>query len=150
MRQSHPLDPGPRSRVWWLMLASVALTGCASPVGTVTGKVTVKDKPVAGAELSFEPADREDEHYFGVANNEGAYQVSYRTKRGLPLGRYRVVVSRYLWRGKPLPPGEGSEALRHDQHAVRESYLFEKDIAAGVNPIDFELTQGKKIEQVKE
>jgi hypothetical protein len=124
----------------------LVLTGCAAPVGRVTGKVTWKGQPVAGAELAFHPEKDPTDHFSGLCGDDGTYRVTYRTGNGLPPGRYRVVVTRFLTSdGKPVPAGEPGEVLKTAGRAVKKSYAFEKEVAAGENPVDFELTQGKEV-----
>lgn len=128
-----------------LLVGGVVLAGCGTPVGRVTGKVTHKDQPVAGAELVFQSEAKKDEQFFGNAGDDGTYQVSYRTYNGLPVGRYQVTVRHYtLPNGKPLPPGEAGAALKSDEKAVERVYVFTKEIVTGTNAVDFELTKGKK------
>jgi hypothetical protein len=48
--------------------------------------------------------------------------------------------------GKPLPAGEESTVIKTQGRAVKHAVVFEKEIVAGANAIDFEMTQGKKID----
>ena len=83
------------------------LAGCGTPSGQVSGKVTFKDQPAAGAELKFESASNAEEQFFGIAGDDGAYALSYRTLDGLPPGRYVVTITHFtLPGGRPLPSGE--------------------------------------------
>lgn len=131
----------------WLWLGVfLCLSGCGSSVGKATGRITLGGKPVAGAEIVFTSAANENQEFFGLAGDDGNYQVSYRELRGLPVGHYRVTVSRYtLPNGKPLPEGEAGEVLKSDGRAAKQTYVFEKDIGAGSNTVDFELNEGKKV-----
>ncbi|MSQ93597.1 MAG: hypothetical protein EXR98_03470 [Gemmataceae bacterium] len=123
----------------------VALAGCSGSGGKVTGFVTFDNKPVDRADVVFELLDDQDERYFGASNEAGEYLLDYRAKAGMPVGRYRALVTRYtLPGGKPLPPGEQGAVMKHTDEAVRQSYSFEVDINAGANKADFELTRGKK------
>lgn len=128
-----------------LLLASglVWLAGCGTPTGQVTGTVTWKQKPVAGAELVFEAVNKPEDQFFGLAADNGVYQVSYRTYKGLPIGRYKITVTRYsLPDGRPVPEGEKGAVLKSQDKLVKSVFTFEKDIGSGANQIDLELTAG--------
>lgn len=130
-----------------LLLASglVWLSGCGTPTGQVTGTVTWKQKPVAGAELVFEAVNKPDDQFFGLAADNGVYQVSYRTYKGLPIGRYKVTVTRYsMPDGRPVPEGEKGAVLKSQDKVVTSLFTFEKEIVSGSNQIDLELTAGAK------
>ena len=123
----------------------LALGGCGPPSGQVAGKVTFKGQPAAGAELKFQSASNADEQFSGIAGDDGAYVLSYRTLEGLPPGRYNVTITHFtLPGGKPLPAGEAGEVLKSAEKAVKANYVFEQEIVAGPNSIDFELTKGQK------
>jgi hypothetical protein len=129
----------------------LALLGCGTPTGRPAGKITLRDRPVAGADLVFEFEQNPDERYFGLSDTTGAYHVSYGTKAGLPVGRYKVIiVHQTLPGGKPLPAGEEGDTLKSEGRTIQLSYRFEKDIQAGANAIDFELSQGMKLPTPRE
>ena len=99
----------PRSRLAsaGLLLACLALAaGCGSKPparGIVKGRVTLGDKPVAGASVFFENAEA------GVAVNApldatGHYEAKTYQGVGLPPGRYKVAVVP----GGVMEPGEES------------------------------------------
>lgn len=123
------------------------LSGCgASPTGQVTGTVILYQKPVAGAELVFEAVDNPHEQYFGASGDDGQYRVSYRTKKGLPVGTYKVTVTRYsLPEGRPFPTGEEGAVLRSQGVGIKKSFAFETPIVAGPNTVDFVLTSGQEV-----
>ena len=128
------------------VLGVVLLVGCGSPSGRATGKVTFQSRPVAGAELVFQSEANPDDRCFGVSDDGGAYHLSYGPRGGLAVGRHQVTIVRYtLPGGKPLPAGEAGDALKDDGKAVKQAFVFEKDIAAGTNTVDFDLAKGKKL-----
>ncbi len=130
--------------VWVILLTSLA--GCSKPVGQVTGKVTLKGEPVAGADVMFQSVAEANDQFFGNSGEGGAYAVSYREYKGLPVGSYRVVVTRFTQTdGKSLPGGEQGRVLKTTGNVAKKAYQFEKEIAAGDNTLDFELTQGKVV-----
>jgi hypothetical protein len=135
-----------RSAACALCAALVLAAGCGRPVAQSTGKVTLKGAQVPGAEVAFESPSAPEDAAYGTSGNDGTYTLSYRKDNGLPPGKYRVTVTRYtLPNGKPLPPGEEGATLRGDEtKVVRHAVVFDKDLAAGANGIDLELSEGRK------
>jgi hypothetical protein len=128
------------------VFGAVLLVGCGTPSGRAKGKVTFQNQPVAGAELVFQSEANPDERCFGVSDDGGAYHLSYGPRGGLAVGRHQVTIVRYtLPGGKPLPAGEAGDALKDDGKAVKQAFVFEKEIASGANTVDFDLAQGKKL-----
>lgn len=127
-----------------LLTGLMFLAGCSAPVGQISGSVNKKGKAIPRAELAFESTDKPDVQYFGISDEAGAYAVSYRTQRGMTPGRYLVTITHHtLPNGKPLPAGEEGEAIKTAEKAVKHVLLFEIDVAAGPNKVDFDLSQGK-------
>lgn len=128
----------------------VALGGCGGAVGQPTGKIVWNGQPVAGAELMFE-SDRDAAlQFFGRSGDDGVYQLSYRTFKGVPVGHYKVTVTgTFLPGGKPLPTGEAGVALRSSGKAARRAFLFERDVAAGSSTIDLDLGKAAKTVDLK-
>jgi hypothetical protein len=129
-------------------LFAVLAAGCSAPLATVSGNVTLKGAPVPEAVLSFQPSSNPDDAFPGTALDSGEYRLSYRDADGMPPGRYRVTVTRAFVRGgKTAPGGEEGEELKANGRALTETYSFEKDVAAGPNTIDFELSQGTRVKE---
>ena len=149
MREKCSLGGFARWRIAVFGLILVALVpGCGPSVGQVQGKITFKQQPVTSAELLFLSEANPDQQFSGIARPDGTYQVSYRTFKGLPVGRYSITITRHvLPGGKALPEGEKGAVLKQSGQALKETYVFEKDIAAGANTLDFELQAGKKIKE---
>ena len=87
-----------------LMCLATLAAGCSrgnsnSTVFPVQGTVLVKGKPAAYAKVSFIPVDenvKETSSAYGVANEDGKFQLSMRTPQdGARAGEYYVAVS---WR----------------------------------------------------
>lgn len=123
----------------------LAAAGCGGTTGQPAGKVTWNHQPVSGAEIAFEPEAGPESAAFGSSGEDGTYRLEFRKGTGLPTGRCKVTITRYtLPNGKPLPEGEEGAALRGDEDKVRRhTVVFDKEIAAGPNALDFELTEGK-------
>lgn len=123
----------------------LGLAGCGTPTGQVTGKVFWNQKPVPRAELLFEATADAQLQFFGNSDEEGKYHVSYRTFKGLPVGRYKVTITNYtLPGGKPLPEGEKGRVLIDGGKAVQTAFTFEENISQGMQTLDFELSRGQK------
>jgi hypothetical protein len=134
-----------------LLLGMFCCVGCGEPVGQVTGLVTWKKQPVVGAELVFQSSSKPEETFSGNSGEGGKYQISYRTHKGLPVGAYKITITRYTAPGgKDLPAGEQGDVLKSQGKAVRQAFAFEKTITAGANAIDFELSEGKKVQLPQE
>jgi len=126
-------------------LACCLLAGCGSAAGQVSGKITFKSQPVPDARIAFKSLAEADHEFFGVSNENGEYQVSYRTFKGLPAGRYTVTINRHVLRGgKSIPTGEKGISLIDAGKTIQQAFTFEKDIVAGANTLDFELSTGTK------
>lgn len=125
----------------------LAVVGCGGATGQATGKVTRDGKPVPDAEITFTSVTDSQATVHGASGPDGVYYLSYITDGGIPPGKYKVTVAFYTLRnGKPLPGGEEGAALRGDEEKVtRHSFEFDRNIAAGGNPHDFELTEGRKV-----
>ncbi len=127
----------------FLAAAVLLLSGCGSSVGRVSGKVTLDNQPLPGADLVFQRADDPGQRFVGNSLESGDYQVDYLSKGGLPPGRYQVTVTWWTTRdGQPVPPGEEGESLKDEGLAVTKAVTFTHDISAGSNAIDFELSKG--------
>lgn len=132
-------------------LLAVFSSGCGTSVGTVGGKVTLKSQPVTAGEIVFRSREVAENEFFGEIIQDGTYHVSYRTKGGLPPAKYEISITHYTQRnGKPLPEGEKGVVLRSEGRVRKNLYVFEKDIAAGKNELDFELTLGKKTKLIED
>lgn len=92
--------------------------GCSSKakLNSVTGKVTLDGKPVAGVIVGFWPADpgaKLTANNFGrvVTNESGEFSVTGDETSGFATGEYRISCSRIMdAKGVPQPdakPGEG-------------------------------------------
>jgi hypothetical protein len=86
---------------------AVLLAGCSGePVGYVSGKVTLNDRPVTEGSVVFENAEA------GISvsvplQSDGSYEVRTYDRKGLPPGSYKVAVT-------PATMGEGKTPLAVD------------------------------------
>jgi hypothetical protein len=128
-----------------LLSALSMLPGCGSPAGQVEGTVTLNQKPVADAEFLFESTADAHEQFFGTSNIDGWFTVSYRTKKGMPVGTYRVIVTQHTLKKGTMPTGEHAAILKGQGATVKVCHAFERTIAAGMNNLRFELSEGTKV-----
>lgn len=82
-----------------LLTVGIALTGCSSssrpPTYPVTGTVSLQGKPVAGAAVTFVPADTEGEAASAITDSDGKYALTtWEAGDGARPGQYRVKVSK--------------------------------------------------------
>lgn len=133
-----------------MLLGLVA--GCGGePTGQVTGRVMYNGQRAAGASVLFIAANDEQRQFAGVSGRSGEYYFTYPEVRELPVGRYKVTITvPTIPSGIPLPPGEHTQALKAAGEVAMTPFLFEKDVVAGLNTLDFELTQGAKQEAAAE
>lgn len=131
-----------------LLLVAPLAVGCGASLGQATGKVTWKGTAAARADVVFAPEADPDAAVYGVTVADGSYHLDYARKRGILAGKCKVTVTWFTLRdGKPLPDGEAGAALRGDDaKVVRHVYQFEKDVAAGLNAFNFELTEGRPVQ----
>jgi hypothetical protein len=155
----------PRAAVGFAALM-LGLAGCGGDQGSdvplvpALGKVTLDGKPLADANLVFIPIGSTK----GGGGNakttaEGSYSVATPLgEPGLPVGEYKVVISKMeLANGavpptssdKPLPGGTKDEQLS-PTYADRDGTILRATVAAGEGkPIDFELKPGKRNSEVR-
>jgi hypothetical protein len=125
----------------------VFISGCAQPVGKVSGTVTLNQKPLPDADLLFESIANPSEQFMGTSGADGKYVLSYRGKSGMPPGAYHVLVTYHTVVGSknPLPGGEQGAVIRNQGAGSKRSVSFEKDIVEGNNELSFEITSGTKV-----
>ena len=149
-RESHRFVNGGTAAGFCVLLSVLLLAGCGGSA-VVTGKVTAKGENVVESELEFEPMGESSEgNFYGLTDAKGTLLMDYKNAGGLPAGRYKITVTRFLQHnGDQLPAGEEGQTMKFDGRAIRHTFVFEKDIASGENAINFELSEGKFVPQKK-
>lgn len=135
-----------------LTLSILALTGCGGdPKGPelvpVRGVVKWKGSPLAGAKLTFIPmGDTQGNGGSAVTNAEGAYEVTYvRGGEGLPVGQYKVAISKRVMPDGSAPPEDVPEIESPARETLpasissQEQTRVTRTVAAGGAPVDFTL-----------
>jgi hypothetical protein len=124
-------------------------------MGTVTGKVTLDGKPHANAVVSF---NSDAGSATGTTDANGQYELAYTDKKGAPVGHYKVSVTTM----PPATSGPDISQLPSDSPEYAKAIAsggnyktdwkepipakfntqttIEKDVKAGSNVIDIELT----------
>ena len=134
-----------RLAVWMpVALLVAAAGGCGEPAAQVQGRVTHNGSPVAGADVMLAGAEDGGRQFFGTTGEDGTIYVSYGEQSGIPPGAYVVRITHAMLRnGSPLPPGEEGEALRNSLRAIERTFVFERALSAGANPLDLKLEEGR-------
>ena len=124
-------------------------TGCGSsdgvPRGAVSGKVTLDGKPVPQGTISFVPVDASAGPSAGATIVDGAYAID--EQGGPVIGKNRVQITAPRKTGKKfpaVPPAPAGSMIEETEESVPAKYNtdseLERDIKAGENTLDFELT----------
>lgn len=144
-----------------LSLGSVLLllAGCAKeevePTYKVSGTITQKGNPVAGAIVAFTPV-APGTAASGITDESGAYQLTTRSSGdGAVLGKYRVTIMKYDEQKKVVPeqsPTEYSENLSEmakpsplpknllpAKYANPDASKLEAEVVKGNNKFDFKV-----------
>ena len=128
------------SRTSALLLASL-LAGCGGgeklpEMGTVTGQVTDKGKPIPMAMVVFNPVERQAVPSSAQTDADGRYTLHYKNgDSGAVLGKHKVEVQTGGTSADPTKPAPPPKT-----YAVTD----EKSVAAGENTFNFDIsTLGK-------
>lgn len=122
------------------VIALSFVTGCGNATARISGKVTLKNQPVPGAELIIAPVNDSSRNYRGLTIADGSYQIDYGPAGGLPLGEYRVtVVVHQTAAGALLPEGEAGQVLRNSGQAVQRRYVLSLTVEKATKQVDFNL-----------
>ena len=128
----------------------VAFYGCGSggneKLTTVTGKVTVNGALLTSGAVTFQPDTEKGnltQHIpVGTINSEGRYELMSATKKGAPLGWYKVTVSAQA-------PIDAKDPYAPPKHLVNPKYSdvgtsgLAVEVVASATPgaYDFEVTK---------
>ena len=134
--------------VAFLAVAAV-LAGCGGgdlpELGTVTGKVTLDDKPLVGALVVFEPEHTRSSE--GVTDTEGRYELTYKPDvKGAAVGNHVVRISKFEQDAEAEQQGEEAAAIadEHRKNLIPAAYNIRSklsaDVKAGSNTFDFPLS----------
>ncbi len=131
------------------LAASLFAAGCGGDdgplLGTVAGRITLDDQPLANAVVKFQPVDTEGTYSAGRTDEDGYYHLRYtRDRNGAMVGAHRVSVSTAApdaedELGNPRPVPERIPV----QYNVESTLIHE--VAAGNNDINIDLSGAGRI-----
>ena len=141
------------SSAFFVALLMAIGSGCSKSETSKTvlpagGTVTMDGQPLAGANLTFIPADgTAGQGGTGSTDAAGKYEMThFRSGKGVEPGAYRVVISKLVMQdGSPIPPGTHSAAELATKDAVPSRYsdynntTLTATVDAAGKPIDFAL-----------
>lgn len=120
--------------------ALLSAAGCGPATARISGKVTLKDQPVPGAELIIAPVNDSSRNYRGLTIADGTYQIDYGPAGGLPLGDYQaIVVAHQTATGALLPEGEAGQVLKNSGQSVQRRYVLNLTVEKTTKQVDFNL-----------
>jgi hypothetical protein len=135
-----------RVAVLLALAAGVGTTSCSSGGGLhpVQGKVTVGDKPAAGAQVMFhaEGGDISSVPATGTAGLDGTFTLTTGSKTGAAAGRYVVTV---VWPDPAKKPTEqqammglapDAPDLLGGRYASRQKSALRAEVKAGPNTLE--------------
>jgi hypothetical protein len=121
-----------------LFVSLLVIAGCGKTgpqVAPVHGRVTLDGKPLAGADIMFQPVGSERPST-GRTDADGQYQLMY--KRGQPggmVGQHRV----RIWVSHEVVPNPPIIAKKFDTEST-----LNREVKSGDNEFDFDVTTEKK------
>lgn len=139
------------------LAAVTLLAGCGSDLpelGTVTGIVTLDDKPLADATVVFEPEN--DRFSQGFTDAEGRYELMYKVGvAGAALGKHTVRITKFEGGGEGEeeddPAGaDGEEAKSIVPAAYNTQTTLTEEVKSGSQEIDFKLSSSAEAPEEEE
>jgi len=113
---------------WALAAAIVAGCGEEGPrLVPVTGTVTINNKPLGDAEISFvpDPSNKDVTPGADITGPEGNFKVSHGGRAGLAPGRYQVLISKKETapNGLVLPEAIKVDRIQQEMSGIRRESL---------------------------
>src|SRR5712691_2941770 len=107
----------------------------------VVGTATLESQPLAGAQVVFLADDaRNPSPFVTMTDEQGKYKLLGNTGTGLPLGKYKVLLSKLTLKDGSLPSGEALEQARRDGLLLNTLPKIYEDLAT--TPWQFDLHAG--------
>jgi hypothetical protein len=125
-------------------LLAAAVAGCGgSSTADVSGTVTLDEKPLAGATVTFTPASTKDSGVggsYGKTDADGRYRLKtvVGDKSGAAVGKHKVTIS--LTKENPANPEAAVQDVVPAKYNVKSDLTFDVP-AGGTSQADFKLTK---------
>jgi hypothetical protein len=127
--------------VGWLFLFPFLSLGCGGknyPLAPVSGRVTMDNEPLVGAEVRFFPTESKDLPFAtGTTDNDGRYELHLVTEPspGAIIGTHRVTISIDQRRGKIMPTNRpGMRKMGQPGELLPSKYNKDSKMAFTVTP----------------
>lgn len=161
-RETCPTDLGTMKRrsAGLILGIGFCLAGC-SPAKSdkpatvpVTGAVTLNEKPIPGATITFLATDTKRHSFVGTTDAGGKYQLSQGASTGAEPGEYKVVIEYFTKPGgipPELQPGADLDMMKKQGEIVQSlpphysdagQTQLKVNVTVGENVIDFPLKGG--------
>jgi hypothetical protein len=131
--------------VWLLALLSLAAASCSDRdrLNPVHGQVLYRDQPLAGALVSFHPADAADlkaDPPVGLTKQDGTFSLSTGQLDGARTGKYVVTILcsepvKSSSRGISTAPAETQDRLK-GAYATADTSRIRVEIKPGLNQLE--------------
>ena len=139
----------PLLMVWLLAFSCILFAaGCGQSgpqLGAVTGTVTLDNKPVPGALVTFISKEADGTSSYGKTDSNGKYKLEFSTERfGAMLGNHDVVITTKRMSADEAPDtgtAEKTEFVAIPKHYARGALTAE--VKSGSNVCDFALSTKK-------
>ncbi len=139
----------PASGFRWLLLLPLAVgIGCGPPpYHPVSGTITLDNRPLEGAFISFMPEGDRGVPSFGNTDAAGRYTLTHGAElQGAPAGEYRVRISTYKGGNDEVDPPIPAKPERIPSKYNLQTDLL-RTVAPGPNEFNFELDSRGEIIQ---
>jgi hypothetical protein len=124
-----------------MALTAALAVGCGGAESTVTGTVTLDDKPIGPGVIVFAPAESTSNPSDGAIQADGSYFLRTSREEGLKAGAYKVGVT--VLDQPDVKPGERSmevaKYITPQKYADPSTSGLEYKVEPGDNTIDIEL-----------
>lgn len=137
-------------RCWVALPCLLAIAGCAEKDGIapVSGKVTLRGKPVSNASVAFYPSEK-GAPSSGTTKEDGTFELTVTGVQGVAgakVGIHKVTVSAFKELGpkkKAVDSGLGSIAMDAQPQVMRKSLLPIKYANMRTTDLSFEVKAGE-------
>lgn len=134
--------------MWMSWLIASAAAGCSREpeLGTVRGTITQNGSPIPFAYVQFTPVDPPGTYGSAYADESGSYSLQFSKHRaGAPVGKHEVLIR--TARKDEIQVEDKSTGLMvtpklPEGYKANVELVFDREVLAGENEIDFDLNEG--------